>query len=189
MSLVARILNKPCPIVIAQYERDDFTVGDEEKLHWAIIVLTKPDALEGHVFQAIDRIYSDERGEQWSRHYQANGSVLKAPKCVGLAQIGAVKAREVQSLLDLVGTSDNSKGYPALKRFEGWRCKDWVLEVVDLLRERNPGWIATAVVPDGEKATRDMFFPALRRAGKSTVEARKKNPLAAPSVEWLGGSR
>jgi hypothetical protein len=160
-------------------------VGNEEKLHWAIIVLTKPDVLEGHIFQAIDWIYSDERGEQWERHCQSSGSVLKVSKCVGLTQIGSVKARDLQSLVDLTGMGDNSKGYPAVKRFEGWRCKDWVLEVVNLLRDHNAEWIDNDLVPAGQKSTRDMFFPALRLAGKVTVEAQSKNPLAAPCVEWL----
>jgi hypothetical protein len=123
MSLLAKIINKSCPITIAQYERDDFTVGNEEKLHWAIIVLTKPDALEGHIFQAIDRIYSDERGEQWERHCQSSGSVLKVSKCVGLAQIGSVKARDLQSLVDLIGIGDNLKGIPLSSGFRvGTKC-------------------------------------------------------------------
>ncbi|KAJ6492551.1 hypothetical protein C8R47DRAFT_1270830 [Mycena vitilis] len=184
MSLLARILNQSYPIAIAQYERDDFTVGSEEKLHWAIIVLTNPTALEGHIFQAIDRIYSDERGEQWERHYQAAGNAL-VPKCVGLAQIGAVKARDLQSLVDLIGTSDNSKGYPTVKRFDNWRCKDWALEVVDLLRSHDADWIDCGLVPPGQSATREMFFPVLRLAGKATVEARSKTLSAPPCVEWL----
>jgi len=34
--------------VIAQYKRDEYGVGNEEELHWALIVITSRDNLQGH---------------------------------------------------------------------------------------------------------------------------------------------
>jgi hypothetical protein len=188
MPLFSKLLNRSYPIVIAQYERDGFSAGSEEKLHWAIMVVTDTEELRGHIFQAIDRTYSNRPypNTVWERSYRdPSASLLKTTKCVGIAQIGSVKARDLDTLIALVGDGDNSKGYQAVPRFEGWRCKDWVLEVVDLLRTHNPDWIDGTVVPLGKKTDRNMFYPALRLAGAATMQARRRNVRAPPAAQWL----
>lgn len=53
--------DKDLPIIVAQYKRDVYGHGTEERLHWAIICLKSSHDQEGPCFQAVDRRYSDGR--------------------------------------------------------------------------------------------------------------------------------
>ncbi|KAJ6512980.1 hypothetical protein C8R45DRAFT_890811 [Mycena sanguinolenta] len=182
--LLTKIVNPTYPIVIAQYERDDYSVGNEEHLRWALMVVRNSDKLRGPIFQAIDRLYYGGTTATWERSYLPEGDLLKTTKCIGLIQIGSVKARDLDSFIAMVGDSDPNKGHPVIPKFQGWRCKDWILEVIDLLKQ-NSDWIDNTLVPHGQTARREMFLPALRRAGKATAEVRAKDRKAPPAAEWL----
>ncbi|KAJ7261743.1 hypothetical protein B0H12DRAFT_977417, partial [Mycena haematopus] len=129
------------PVVIAQYVRDDYGVGNEEHLHWALMVVKNTDKLKGDIFQAVDRLYYGSSIASWERSYRSDADLMKTTKCVGLIQIGSVKARDLDSFIAVVGDSDQSNGHPAIPKFPGWRCKDWILEVIDLLKLQKSGWI------------------------------------------------
>jgi len=125
-SLYSKLVNQSYPIVIAQYKRDKYGVGNEEELHWALIVITSKRDLEGHCFQAIDRHYSNGRGSVWEPHYAPSASLRRTKKCLGGVQIGSVKARNLDDLIELI------KSHPTTPKFDGWNCRDWILEVIEL---------------------------------------------------------
>lgn len=52
-------------IAIIQYERDTYSVRQEEHLHWALIVITDEDDMSGPCWQAFDRHYSNGRRIVW----------------------------------------------------------------------------------------------------------------------------
>ncbi|KAJ7796742.1 hypothetical protein B0H13DRAFT_1674740 [Mycena leptocephala] len=183
-SIANKLFNSSFPIVIAQYTRDGYGAGNEEHLRWALMVVVKDAALEGPTWHAIDKHWADG-GVTWERAYLPKASLLRTNKCIGLVQIGAVKARDLKSLIAVVGDEDPMKGHPVSPSFAGWRCKDWVLEVVEILRIQNKGWIDATLVPAGRPAIRQMFYPALRRVSEATQMARQVDPSSPPAVEWL----
>ena len=62
--------------------------------------------------------------------------------------------------------------------FEGWNCRDWVLEVIkDILVPS--GWADAGI------STQQSLLPSLKFAAPETVNARKENKLAAPHVVAL----
>ncbi|KAJ7452850.1 hypothetical protein FB451DRAFT_1373967 [Mycena latifolia] len=184
MSILAKLVNESYAVCIAQYARDDMGAGHEEYLHWALMVVTKVGALEGPTFHAVDRTKPDGQ-VTWQRAYLPKASLLKTSKSLGLVQIGSVKARDLKSFIAVVGDSDQSTGHPTRPKFQGWRCKDWVLEVIDLLKAEKAGWIDDIMVAPGYAATREMFLPALRRVANATMDARMTDRTAPPVAEWL----
>ncbi|KAH8077871.1 hypothetical protein BXZ70DRAFT_962071 [Cristinia sonorae] len=145
-------------ITIVQYERQDFTVGNEEELHWAIVVLPsdgKTPQTKGRSFQVIDRHYSDGRGTVWTLHDQEE-DLKKTRRCLGGVQIGKVSASggEYEELCSVL-----SKHLPEVK-YEGWNCRSWVMEAVGLMREK--GWLQDDI-PDQAKV-----FVRMRRASVAT---------------------
>ncbi|RDB19909.1 hypothetical protein Hypma_012968 [Hypsizygus marmoreus] len=178
------LLNRVYPIVIAQYQRDDFGVGGEHMLHWALVVLwNKEDPFEGHAYQAIDRHYSDGRGVIWKQH-DIDIVLNNTVKCLGAIQIGEVKARKFKDLHGLI------VGYPTVPKAHvpGWNCRDWVLEVVELLREK--GCIYESVYPApvaamGTKAAQPHLLQYLRTVSVQTAVNRRYDRLAAPAVYWV----
>ncbi|KAJ7183781.1 hypothetical protein C8R46DRAFT_1344494 [Mycena filopes] len=185
MSLLSKLVNETYPLAIVQYERADFKAGSEEQLHWALMIVTKREKREGHIFQAVDRTYQGQSSATWTRSYLPKGSLLKTSKCLGLVQIGSVKARDLKAFIALVGDEDNTHGYPTVASFPGWTCKEWVLEVIELLRGDNAKWIDEGIVPPDRAATREMFYPALRRVAAATTRDRETVRNAPPVGEWL----
>jgi hypothetical protein len=118
MSDNVKLLNSSYPIVIAQYERDDYGVGSEQHLHWALIVMTSKEDLQGHCFQAIDRHYSNRRGKVWELNYMSRVSLRNTRQCLGCVQIGIVKARQLDALIPPI------RAHPTIPKFEGWNCRD-----------------------------------------------------------------
>ena len=174
MSALSKLLNPSYPIVIAQYKRDDYGVGSEQYLHWALIVLTSKEELEGHCFQAVDRHYSDGRGTVWEPHYTPSASLRKTTKCLGGVQIGSVKARKLDALVMLV------RAHPTTPKFEGWNCRDWILEVVELLATE--GWINKSFVASGEDPQARLLID-FRKVSQNTV-ARSQDEFN-PDVQWI----
>jgi len=170
MSALSKLLNPSYPIVIAQYKRDDYGVGSEQYLHWALIVMTSKEDLGGHCFQAVDRHYSDGQGTVWELNYMAHVSLRNTQKCLGGVQIGSVKARKLDALITLI------KAHSTIPQFEGWNCRNWIVEVVELLKAE--GWINESFVPVGEDP-QARFLDDLRKVSKSTVAQRD------PVVQWL----
>ncbi|KAJ7266579.1 hypothetical protein C8J57DRAFT_375648 [Mycena rebaudengoi] len=83
-----------------------------------------------------------------------SAGLSKTTKCVGIAQIGSVKARDLDTLIALVGDGDNSKGHQAVPRFEGWRCKDWILEMIGICSIQHCGSLALLRCrPDAQKSS------------------------------------
>ncbi|KAJ7027727.1 hypothetical protein C8F04DRAFT_1237990 [Mycena alexandri] len=183
MGTVAKLVNASLPVVIAQYSRDDYGAGQEEFLHWALMVIVKRGSLEGPTWHAIDKHRPDGQ-VFWERAYLPKASLLRTSKCIGLVQIGIVKARDLKSFISVVGSGDPSTGHPVSPSFQGWRCKDWVLEVIEIIRETE-GWIDESVLAPGRPATREVFYPALRRVAQATQQARQSDPRSPPSVEWI----
>lgn len=62
-----------------------------------------------------------------------------------------------------------------MPKFEGWNCRDWVLEVIKDILVPN-GWADAGI------STQQSLLPSLKIAAPETVKARKKNKLAAPHV-------
>lgn len=87
------------PIVIAQYERDDYSFDHPEQLHWAIIVLEDVKDQKGQCWQAVDRHFRDGRVEWRIAH-----DVVKlgnTTKCLGGVCIGYVEADQVDDIREV----------------------------------------------------------------------------------------
>ncbi|KAJ3982789.1 hypothetical protein F5890DRAFT_1574418 [Lentinula detonsa] len=139
------------PIVIIQYERDGFSVGREDQLHWALIVITDEDEKSGPCWQAFDRHYSDGRGVIWELY---DGKVVfpeHTMKCLGGVNVGSVKKSELKSLREILGAHQPNP------KFHGWNCRDWVVEAILCLQVN--GWISEGVIP-----SQDFLLTGLREA-------------------------
>ncbi|KAJ6533767.1 hypothetical protein DFH09DRAFT_1325621 [Mycena vulgaris] len=122
-ALLAKIVNESYPIVIVQYSRVDYGAGHEERLHWALMVVTNATKLRGPTFHAIDKLYPTGQ-KTWERAYRPAASLLKTSRCLGLVQIETVKARDFDSLIELVGTDDPNTGYLTTPLHAGWNCQN-----------------------------------------------------------------
>ena len=65
-----------------------------------------------------------------------------------------------------------------MPKFEGWNCRDWVLEVIKDILVPN-GWADSGIL------TQQSLLPSLKIAAPETVIARKENKLVAPHVVAL----
>ncbi|KAI0961012.1 hypothetical protein AcV7_000232 [Taiwanofungus camphoratus] len=167
------------PVVIAQYERDDSGLGKEENLHWALLVVTDLARLSGPTFQAVDRLYSDGRGKVWELSYLESTSLRRTSKCLGGIQIGWVKTSQVNDLITLI------QRHPVTPKSSSWNCRDWVVEVIGLLKTR--GWIDPTVVPAGANVP-GVLFPRFKVVSKQSVENNRKvnKPDSfQPAIMWI----
>lgn len=111
-----------------------------------------PMVMTGPSFQAIDRHYSDGRGVVWTLHYTQTDHLVNvlSRRCLGGVRIGGISFRvddeggegrwktreelecEVREVVELIRGHE-----PVVKRdVEGWNCRSWVLEALQLLREK-----------------------------------------------------
>ncbi|KAL1731441.1 hypothetical protein EV714DRAFT_271678 [Schizophyllum commune] len=161
-------------LAVMQYERADFSVGQEEELHWALVATqTNGNDIKGYAsWQAIDRHYSDGRPDPvvWELHYSPDVRLHQDAKCLGGVNIGQLKGQDVKKMNKLIHA--NAQPMP---RFEGWNCRDWVLEVIKDILVAN-GWADAGI------STQQSLLPSLKIAAPETVNARKENKLAAPHV-------
>ncbi|KAG6888810.1 hypothetical protein C0995_005830 [Termitomyces sp. Mi166 len=147
------------PIVIAQYERDDYSFNNPEQLHWAIAVLEDEEEQKGPCWQAVDCHFRDGRLE-----WDIADKVIKLTntmKCLGGVCIGYVGADKLDDLREIILSNS-----PMIK-FHGWNCRDWIMEVVSLLK--NKGFVKYDV-----PSTQDDLFPLMRAAGQKTLVRRSK---------------
>ncbi|KAK7682216.1 hypothetical protein QCA50_014803 [Cerrena zonata] len=154
--------NKSHYIVVAQYKRADYGVGAEENFHWAIIILediNEDAALCGPCYQVFDRHFNDERGVEWHL-YNKPVTLGRTDKSLGGVVIGTVKQK------DLVELGQILSAHLPIVKFEGWNCRDWVIEAIQLLRVK--GWIPTDIK---EQAS---LLPSLRAASTASDAARKR---------------
>lgn len=82
-------------IHVVQYERDDHSVGSEQHLHWAVVLLIDGDS-RGPCFQIVDRRFRDGRVE-WSIA-DRDVDLRRTTKCLGGVTIGTIKERELNVL-------------------------------------------------------------------------------------------
>ncbi|KAK7682218.1 hypothetical protein QCA50_014805 [Cerrena zonata] len=148
-------------IVIAQYKRADYSIGEEENFHWAIVVLEKiavGEEFKGPCYQVFDRHYNDERGIQWNL-FNKPVSLDKTEKSLGGISIGTIKRKDLDELDQIL-----SNHLPVVK-FAGWNCRDWVMEAIGLMKAK--GWIPHEIT---EQA---ILLPALRAASAASHEAKR----------------
>ncbi|THH14273.1 hypothetical protein EW146_g6047 [Bondarzewia mesenterica] len=93
-------VDETLPIVLVQYERDEYGVGTEEHLHWALVVFTKAREQQGPCFQVVDRHYRDGRVE-WLLIDQ-NVTLGSTKKCLGGVHIGNIKKSKLGTLREVV---------------------------------------------------------------------------------------
>ncbi|TFY74033.1 hypothetical protein EWM64_g9979 [Hericium alpestre] len=151
---VAKVTNQQYPLVLAQYKRDDFGIGTEQHLHWALLVVTDSKHISGPCFQAVDRTYQDARGKKWSAHFAPAASLMAMDKCLGAVQIGTVKHRELDAFIACM------QAHATVPKFNGWNCRDYVLELVEILRSL--GHIRSDIAR-GRPCVMQDFLPELRQ--------------------------
>lgn len=100
LNTIAQRLNfspKVLNIVIVQYERNDYGVGTEEELHWALILLERGHSVSrGDCFQAVDRRYNGQ-DVQWTL-FDKQVDLRNTRKCLGGVCIGQIKESDVPNL-------------------------------------------------------------------------------------------
>ncbi|KIY44662.1 hypothetical protein FISHEDRAFT_50938 [Fistulina hepatica ATCC 64428] len=157
------------PIVISQYERDGYSAPDNvDQLHWAIIVVVKERQQQGPCWQVYDRHYRDGRVE-WAMSAISQATMGNTNKCLGGVRIGFVKAEDLSQLQQVV-VSNN----PSVK-FTGWNCRDWVMEVITMLKGHN--WVTAEI------NSQAALYPAMRQAGLATKELRQKGEQRVQIVD------
>ncbi|KDQ58934.1 hypothetical protein JAAARDRAFT_68530 [Jaapia argillacea MUCL 33604] len=166
-ALLSQFTNPKYPIVVVQYKRDDYGVGSEQHLHWALIIITKGNS--GPCFQAVDRIYRDRPRKQWSAPYM-EVNIESTRKCLGGVQVGTVKHRD----LDIVKAM--LKGYAPVSKFEAWNCRDYVFEMIELLK---PGGYIRRDLAPGRMVGIDDLLPDLRLASRNTQGSLEDGRLRA----------
>ena len=102
--------NQEHPLIIAQYEQADFTVGNEEELHWVLVVLTNAQELKGPCWQAIAYNYSDERGTRWQL-VSVEVGLSDSEKCLGGVRIGSIKPEDLQVMEEVSATPLSLSAY------------------------------------------------------------------------------
>ncbi|KAG6849901.1 hypothetical protein H0H93_003915 [Arthromyces matolae] len=155
----------------AEYERADYSVNNPEELHWALAVLQEDEVQEGPCWQVIDRHYRDGRVE-WSIIYQPV-RLGKTMKCLGGVCVGRVEADKLEEMKQLILNSQ-----PVIK-FQGWNCRDWIMEVLLLLKHHG---FLTQDVPD----TQSGLLIYMRQAGPKTLERRRRGDTTVKIVSLTG---
>ncbi|TFY64006.1 hypothetical protein EVG20_g6090 [Dentipellis fragilis] len=159
------------PLVLAQYKRDDFGAGNEQELHWALLVITDITRLSGPCFQAVDRTYRDARGKQWSPH-SAECSLLSTDKCLGGVQIGSVRQCDLATFSNIVAA------HPTIPKSERWNCRDYILEIIEqLLRPR--GYLRADLAPRHRVTMADLL-PELKQVSWATEDYGGSTDSATP---------
>ncbi|TFK57513.1 hypothetical protein OE88DRAFT_1651269 [Heliocybe sulcata] len=159
------------PVVIAQYKRDDYGVGKEEHFHWALIIVQDKQTLGGYVIQAVDRAVQGH-GPTWHIDCRAVDSLSRSSKCLGGVQVGSIKHGAFHSFVQAV----HQHGVGSSSR-PGWRCKDYVLELLEMLRTYGSMHVQHLRV--------EVFLPALREASRRTYAQSVAAGRCVPHVTWL----
>lgn len=91
-------------IVIAQYQRADFGLGQEQEFHWAIAIiesLRRAGYQHCRTYQVFDRTYTAENRTVWNIHVDKTAVLKRTAKWRGGVIIGRVKQSEL-AILDFV---------------------------------------------------------------------------------------
>ncbi|TRM60053.1 hypothetical protein BD626DRAFT_408073 [Schizophyllum amplum] len=174
---MSAILNKlrkeerQCTVAVIQYERNDFSVGHEEQFHWALVaVVSKKDlSIRSVAWQVSDRHYSDGRPMEWILH-DNEVEVNKTFKCLGGVILGQISEKDVDKARKLVRELQQPK-----PKFQGWNCRDWVMEVIQNIFIPN-GWAAA-----GATSQRSLL-PSLRSASRASKSASQYHKRPMPQL-------
>ncbi|KAJ3972422.1 hypothetical protein EV361DRAFT_970872 [Lentinula raphanica] len=144
--------NKEHTIAVIQYERDGYSVGREDQLHWALVVVTSDESQTPMILQLYDghKVYLEH-----------------TTKCIGGVKVGSIKKSELKSLKEIL-----SAHHPTPK-FPGWNCRDWVIEVIAILQQN--GWIYQGVIP-----SQAFLLPGLRSASGGGREVNRSDIYPIP---------
>ncbi|KAI5887668.1 uncharacterized protein SCHCODRAFT_02680727 [Schizophyllum commune H4-8] len=158
------------PLVVVQYKRDEFGVGTEDELHWAIVAVSsnKSGTIVGAVWQVINRVYSDGRGIVWSMHHRSEVELNASSKCLGGVIIGSIKGKDVEKLNTLI----ESNHVPQV-RTKDWNCRSWVMEVIQYTLMPK-GWANVPI------ATEASLLPSLKVAARASRDASIKEGKTMP---------
>ncbi len=86
-------------IVVSQYIRGIYGLGDEEQLHWSILVLTNEQKLEGRVYQILTGGPQSMRNRTtWELDIRDKVSLHKSFRSLGGVSIGSIRERQFDHL-------------------------------------------------------------------------------------------
>ena len=91
-------------IVVMQYKRGTYTLGDEQHFHWALLVVTDTDEQDGYLWQAVNRILPSGGGEGvvvWDVDNGRNSTLAKTFRCLGGVTIGMIKPDDLSTLSEV----------------------------------------------------------------------------------------
>ena len=86
-------------VVVSQYIRSNYFLGNEEKFHWALIVLADFEEQTGPLWQAVNSVVPTGGGqgvEVWRIDSQ-NAALWKTSKCLGGVIIGRIDPNEMDA--------------------------------------------------------------------------------------------
>ncbi|KAI0781788.1 hypothetical protein C8Q75DRAFT_790029 [Abortiporus biennis] len=149
------------PIAVVQYARDEYGVGTEEHLHWALIVLVDNELQRGPCFQVFEPDDSkalSDRSPSWELFHENVKLDFHGDQCLGGVIVGYVRQNE---LLNLQRIALRNK--PHVK-FDGWNCRSWVMEVIQEMIEI--GWVDPSV------RHQSSLLPSMKQASLQTVALR-----------------
>ena len=88
------------PLAVVQYKRDDFGVGTEENLHWAIVAVSsnKSGVVVGARWQAVNRVNPDGPRVVWELEHRTQVELNASARCLGGVIIGSIKGKDVERL-------------------------------------------------------------------------------------------
>ncbi|RDX51669.1 hypothetical protein OH76DRAFT_1346507 [Lentinus brumalis] len=181
-TVLKRLAGPPtCPIVVVQYKNEFRGVGHEADLHWALVVITDRATLSGPSFQAYaQRRHTDDAQEyeyetQWYRRHAPASlfdvSATVRSLCLGGVQVGSVRAADVGKLMEYLAS------HPPMPSHRGWCSRDYVLELLELLRPFKmlrpdlQGIHLRAGAGDRREVGVDDLLPDLQEVGRVTQES------------------
>ncbi|KAH9855449.1 hypothetical protein C2E23DRAFT_724361 [Lenzites betulinus] len=160
-------------IVVSQYERGCYSVGNEEQFHWAIVIITNENERKGYMYQAVNKVSRTPEGlgvVVWELSTSDEVSLEKSRRCLGAVRVGVVKQKELQDLHKaIVNHPPVDTGKP-----DGWNCRDWVMECIEIMKEG--GWAYDGINQQGD------LFPTLKQASVQTKELGRLSVLALGKV-------
>ncbi|KAI8989888.1 hypothetical protein BD414DRAFT_460186 [Trametes punicea] len=156
-SFLRKLLGKEeCSIMVAQYKRSNYSVGDEEHFHWAIVVMTGENGLEGRVYQAVNRINDTRDGVAWDISTAKAVSLEKSIKCLGGVRIGIITKKNLKELDKALLANTPEARSPE------WNCRDWVMECIAIMQAE--GWVYNNI------RRQEDLLPAMKQASILTME-------------------
>ena len=91
-------------IVITQYRRGTYTLGNEENFHWALMVVTNVERQDGYIWQAVNQIVLIGEGqgiEVWQIDSGRDATLAKTLRCLGGVIIGRLRPDDLPTLKEV----------------------------------------------------------------------------------------